>query len=320
MIISVDGKETTIKSEALEKIKEELHKQALSWTAGVTCGATAQLDGTYSRQGTACHSWVSTSFSRGYASDTFFVCTASTTKRSKGVCKPESLEAFKSWLVSDKSPFAKYVVNRDDEESLKDGFIIICDKGGASFAETLWVCKALRYGVEGAGALDVWKTLYDGGVNPILALAAATYIRTVRGASFGYTGLDYHSCVFGYRADIPVEGIIRGKVDKKATETYRLFSGSKSEKSISTSIFDDKMSSFCSTRKSSDGWGGFITEKGTQGEEFVKNILAFQKEYEAYVPEKERWNYGEPVGQGDEVCSPVVTAPTASTVFLDFDV
>src|SRR5690606_33543132 len=124
------------------------------------------------------------------------------------VCSVEAHEAIILWIASDDCPLSKYILNRDDKESLLNGgVIILCGEEGASVNEALWICKVLRYGVEGGQSLDVWYELVKAGVKPLLAHVVATYVRTIQGATFQYTGMYSHVSAFGNNYDAKKEDV-----------------------------------------------------------------------------------------------------------------
>lgn len=311
----VDVSETVLKA-----AKKKLHEKTKNWTGGVCDGAVLYLDGsevTYSH--TACHAWVTDAFRKAckigstfdftykaYPDDAkdFMVLTCH--KKSKSAASAEAMDAIILWLARE-SPFAKYVLNADDTDSLtNDGAIILCGPNGASLSEAMWMCKVLRYSTEGSRALDTWKTLYDGGVNPTLAVLVCTHISSVKGSTFGASEVCSHVRVFNYResADPDIYNLMRGESNPAAKDTSSLFNHGKS-KNAGKKVpgVSGKVRGFCKPFKKSDGWGGFIEGNGADATELVERVLKWQRELEETF----------------EMSQAAPAMPDSNTVYLELD-
>lgn len=300
--------------EVLSKCKEILVEESATWKEKVTRGYTLSLDGKEiaGRGYSACHAWVHHTYAErcfensgarygSYAQaykekyENFLTLTCHSKVRSKGICSVEAHEAIILWMASDECPFHQFVLNRDDEESLLNGgLIILCGPDGATLAQTMWMCKVLRYGVEASNALDTWLVLKKGGVNPLLALYVASQIRTLKGAEFGYTGFETHSTVFSDYGFNP-KGLLTGEAHPQATSTAEVF-GATTEAKASTVV-----KGFCAPYKKSDGWGGYVTGSGATADDLVKKVLEWQQSLEeSFKPKRNK-------------------APSKDAVFLELD-
>lgn len=281
----------------LEDAQNQLIEMSGTWKASVTRGIALDLVGNViagkSADGyyfSACHAWVGTTF-RLRNKDNFLILSCHSKVRSKGICSVEAHEAIILWMASDDCPFSKYVLNRGDKDSLLNGGIVIyCGKDGASENQALWMCKVLRYGVEGSQALDVWYYLYQNGVNALLALYIATYVRTVHGATFGYTGPEGHSAVFSggywgsYRAGATAKDCLIGKpYDKPANTTEVFWSGKDSKGGAKEANI---IKGFTAPMKKSDGWGGTVNAQGSGKETFLARVLEWQEKLQAEIDDE----------------------------------
>lgn len=322
-----------VSEKVLTEAKTKLADMTKTWTGGVCQGCCMDLEGKVVQPGhTACHSWVGYQFGfittgerYSYRWDTkykkdaepFLVLTCHSKKRSSA--SNEATDAIILWMASDESPFSQFILNRDDKESLtRDGAIILSGPGGASHSQVMWMCKVLRYTTEGSKALDVWHTLYKGGVNPVLAVLICTYISGIKGATFSAAAVSGHVSVFGgYGADpVDLPALMRFSFNDKADSTSSLFKLSETDRKALDPKFgkqksaDTKIKSFCKPFEKDDGWGGKIKGEGVDGPELVRRVLEWQEELGGWQ------------GAGFPVV-PVVEAPpplpTASTVYLDLD-
>ena len=254
----------------LTAAKKELADKTQAWVGGVCQGACLNLDGSIlTTAHTACHSWVTDAYRsacRGgkVASKVkdFMVLTCH--KKSKSAASKEAMDGIILWMARE-SPFAKYVLNADDTDSLtNDGAIILCGPNGASLTEAMWMCKVLRYSTEGSRALDTWKTLYDGGVNPMLAVLVCTHVASVKDAVFSASEVCNHVRVFNYleSPDPDIYNLMRGESNPRALDTSSLFIHRKTKNKNAGKKVDSvasKVKDFCKPFKKSDGWGGTIT-------------------------------------------------------------
>ena len=311
----VDVSDTVLKA-----AKKKLHERTKNWTNGVCDGAVLYLDDNEVTDAhTACHSWVTDAFRKACkigstfdftfqsypeGAKDFMVLTCH--KKAKSAASAEAMDAIILWLARE-SPFAKYVLNADDTDSLtNDGAIILCGPNGASLAEAMWMCKVLRYSTEGSRALDTWKTLYDGGVNPMLAVLICTHISSVKGSTFGASEVCSHVRVFNYResADPDIFNLLRGESNPGAKDTSSLFNHGKS-KNAGKKVpgVSSKVRGFCKPFKKSDGWGGFIEGNGADATELVERVLKWQRELEDTF----------------EMAQAAPAMPDSNTVYLELD-
>lgn len=323
-----------VSPDLLKAWKDELIQMSKTWTQEVTKGKTYYLDGKkVAASHGACHSWVGAAYRAAggkyavydrveeNAKKNFVVLSCHSKVRSKNVCSVEAHEAIIKWLASD-SPFSEYILNRDDEDSLLNGgVILLCGPDGLLQWQAYWVCKVLRYGVEGAKALDVWHALVKGGVNPLLAIYVASHIRSVKGAHFGYTGIEGHSTVFsGYEMQpSAIGGLIVGNLNDKPSGTSTVFKDPADVKiSINYAAGVAKVQGFCKPYKKSDGWGGFVTGNGADESELVARVLEWEEELKQQLPEKYLADYGtKKVYLPPKRPEPKM--PDSSTVFLEVD-
>lgn len=311
-----------VSDKVLTDAKKRLKDMNAKWTSGVCYGTCLDLDGKEMiTPHTACHSWVgyayakvrdprgsiySPSWSTTYPKDAkpFLVLSCHSKKRSKSVCSEEAMDAIILWMARE-SPFSEFVLNRDDQNSLLNGgVILLCGPGALTQAQSMWICKVLRYSTEGAKALDTWLTLYKGGVNPLLAVLVCSYVRTIKGATFGYTGTEGHSAVFGaYGGEPDVASLLEGKINPNATQTADVFRNdtkSKNGKIGKQAAPSVVIKGFCKPYEKDDGWGGKVKGEGADGPEFVKRVLEWQRDNEP------------------EAATPP-PMPTESTVYLELD-
>jgi hypothetical protein len=304
----------------MESVKAQLVEMSEKWDHGVTMGLAIAMDGEElnGRDYTACHAWLPHSYTNqcfvsGYGWDraykdtakNFLCLTAHSKLRSKGICKVSSHEAIILWLASDESPVSQFILNRDDRDSLLNGgAIILCGPDGATLSQAMWICKVLRYAVEGSQSLDTWHELYKAGVNPLLALVVATFVRKVTGATFGYTGPENHVSVFRVEYGTPnfpydPAEIMKGVFNPIATCTAEVFAAP--SKGCHLPLED-----FCRPIQVSDGWGGTADSVASSKVEFIERV----KQWEKSLQKKE----GPLV---DRVAKP--KRPTKNTVYLEVD-
>jgi hypothetical protein len=317
----------TLDPEAYKTIRSKLKSQREFWvesmsgSSGICYGGNISLKGTNWHQGHgACHAWIGrgfgwTAYGNQKAPESFLVLTCHSKK--KATCSAEACDEIIRWMASDKSPFGKYIVNGDDEESLmNDGAMIYCGgTDGATLNECMWICKVLRYSTEGSKSLDTWLALYKEGVNPLLALLVATNMASVKGATFGFNAVTSHVSVFrtgDYYSANPKGGpnllqLMAGEVNRKAASTGEVF-GRDSKLAVI-----DKCESFVRASEKDDGWGGKIKSTGAEKQDLVANVLKWQAEIGGPVS---------PVFPFLSSSPPVVVPPplpTKSTVFLEMD-
>lgn len=305
-----------VSPELLESSKEYLKEQSESWTTAACLGKTVTLDG---EDGplphTACHAWVGYTFAvhcfnkgmynympwnQKYHKNAvdFLTLNVMSKRRSKTVCTPEAVTFLSRWLAHE-SPFSEYVINRDDEESLEHGHILYCGPNGLNLTEAMWMCKVSRFCTEGGQAADTFMTLVKGGVDGMLAVYVASLVRSYKGASFGYTGVEHHSTVI-FPDNTSVLGYLKRDVNKTAGSTDALF-GKSADKHTRASVATIR--SFCKPFKKPDGWGGFVEGQGADRDTLVERVLEWQKELLGEKADKEL----------------ALKKPTKDTVFLEMD-
>jgi hypothetical protein len=284
-----------VSNKLLADAKEELKKYTAKWGGGLCYGTTWGLDGKmlYDGHG-ACHSWLTCGYALASGSTKtwnfsqsselpksakdFLFINCHSAKKSKA--SPEATKAALVWLARE-SPYAKYFLNADDDESLDDGAIILCGPNGATLTEAMWMAKFLRYGTEGAKALDSWYALYKAGVNPFLAAFVASHASVVKGSSFGYGSVTGHVQIFTGSPDY--KKLLAGDGDRYAASTWSMFgsSGSRTDGS-------NKVAGFCKPVKKSDGWGGTVDGAAADEKDFVQRVLEWQQELEGKAAAKDQ--------------------------------
>lgn len=310
---------TQVSAQVLADAKKKLNEMTATWTSGVCWGTCLDLEGkemiTPHR---TCHSWVGSAYATvrdnsksvfpypwntTYIKDAkqFLVLSCHSKKRSQNICSAEAMDAIILWMARE-SPFSEFVLNRDDDDSLLNGgVILLCGPGALTQAQSMWICKVLRYSTEGAKALDTWLELYKGGVNPLLAVLVCSYVRTIKGATFGFTGIHDHSTVFRtYSKEPDVASLLKGKINPNAVDTSSVFGGNdgrlKKRNGVPASVI---IKGFCKPMQKDDGWGGKIDTVVADGPEFVRRVLEWQHDVEGTT------------------APPAM--PSKNTVFLDLD-
>lgn len=314
-----------ISDKVLAVAKKRLIEETAKWAGGVCQGALLHMDGKDmdTRVYTACHAWVSHAFKLitkplkgdmyGYnwASDykagakPFLVLTC----HRKGSAKQESSDRLIRWLANE-SPFSEFVLNRDDDESLvKGGMVLLCGPGGLNNAQALWMCKVSRFTTEGNKAADVFADLVNGGVDGMLAVYVASYIRGESKGGYTFTGLEGHSTVIsgGYGKDAhgaDVVGMMNRKLNFKPISTMTVFETPKLDnraKALKDPVL--RIQGFTKAVAKDDGWGGKVQAAHVDAEALVANVKAWEAELQVLV-------------RGEEV-PPAM--PTADTVYLEVD-
>lgn len=311
----------------LKEAGEYLRKEAKGWKHGVCSGKCIYLDDpkkgglVYEALHTACHSWVTYSYGiacfgvRGFYGPwgqryvanarNFLTLTCHSRKRSKSICSPEASDFLIRWMARE-SPFSRFILNRDDDETLcEGGAILLCGPDGLTLPQAMWVCKVLRFTTEGSKAADTFMTLVKGGVDPMLAVLVASHVRSVKGAVFGYTGPEGHSTVFQYGDQTDVASLVSRKLNPVADSTSTVFSSTKKVKAEDHTPLTNpvaKIKSFCKPYSKPDGWGGYLTGEGAEGPDLVKHVLEWEREIKDCL-------------QPESPPAP----PDSSTVYLDLD-
>lgn len=318
-----------ISEKILEETKSKLIKGAEKWDKGV-CGGMV-LD---ARNGdllelshTACHSWVNYAYNEHcfeaprysmkwdypYKKDAknLLVLNYHNNKAYATDLVTSGASDFLIMWAARESPFSEFVLNRDDTDSiLKGGLILFCGPDGLRITEAMWLLKVIRFLTEGGGAANTFMHLVKGGVDPMLAIYVASYVRLVKGATFGFTGLEGHSTVIR-SGGTDLVGMIQRNYNKESEDTRTLFVTNKKTlpKGFNSAKFlenNKKIEGFCKPVLKSDGWGGVIQCNSSSAEDFLKKVLEWQKEFSNILPPK-------------EVAELSANHPDNTTIFLDMD-
>lgn len=272
-----------VTDEVMKDLKKSLHQMAISWDRGVCKGQPYTLTGEKFGDGIhgGCHAWVVWAYAlRGtetkgswdyrtkYSkkSENFVILNCHTAERA--TCGEESVLAILHWFAKE-SPFRKYFLNADDDESLKDGAILLCGPDGATLSEAMWIFKVLRYSTEGSKSLDVWNALYKAGVDPFLAILICTIVGSVEGTTFGVGGVRMHVEVF--RGCVSYKKLLKHEFDKQAEHTGAFFKGVEGD-------FTAKITGFCKPVQISDGWGGMTDSTSSAVPDFVDSVKEWEEQ------------------------------------------
>lgn len=328
-----------VSEKVLDDCKSWLIATSKAWTAGVCKGKTVYIDGKEEGKDiamghTACHSWVTSSFGKvclqskneeyywndwntPYSANArnFLTLNCHSKVRSKTVCSPEATDFLVLWMAKE-SPFSQFVLNRDDDRSLTEGgVILLCGPDGLTLSQAVWVCKVLRFITEGAKAADTFMTLVKGGVDPMLAVLVASHVRSIKGAVFGYTGVEGHSTVFSayyYQKNAePLLGLLTRTLNPKASNTTEVFQNPEGIKVPRLEKATDKIKSFCKPFKKSDGWGGYVQGVGADASDLVTRVLQWQAELGQLLPDYD--------ATFPPVLQPDPPMPDSNTVYLELD-
>lgn len=324
-----------VSPDLLAKSKEWLQKAAPAFRTCVCKGMATTLDkfGDFAGAHTACHSWVTSAFCKvaldkgdsyylqswdlPYTKNAkpFLVLNVYGRTRAKASKISEKDSDFLVRWMAHESPFSEFILNRDDDETLcEGGVILLCGPGGLTLPQSMWVCKVLRFITEGDKAAQVFRTLVEGGVDGMLAVYIASHIRAVKGAVFGYSGVYPHMSVVGggYNADaykeLPI-GMFQRRIKKNAKSSADVFEADPASYPRGFKIVDPatKVKGFCKPFKKPDGWGGFVEGEGVTDKEIIERALEWQRELSVCL-------------RPEEVPpEPVVKMPDSSTVYLDLD-
>lgn len=296
-----------IAEEAYDKCLKALEKANENWHAGISWGAVRSTKGNDVgiAASSACHAWVNAAYrqlmggvdGRAVRKGASNFIIANCYKPAMRTCSVEAAEAFVMWLAT-KSPFVQYILNREDEDSLKNqGVILYCGPDGLCHTECLWVCKSMRYAIESGQAMDAWYAAYKGGVHPMIALAAAQHFRqiqqTPKGKVFKYFEAQItHNSVFYYLDKKHVPELLASKPFKFSAAAATLFTDNgKYKRNNDYGAYESELKDFLATNKSfsfDDGWGGKIKVNGVPEEELVKMLLEFQHQGEGLLPTHEK--------------------------------
>lgn len=289
---------TNIVSEkVLDKAKKWLLEKSKTWRTECTRGQAWSTDGKYleGKGYNVCHAWVQQAHNDLYGTDRygdynskisknekehFLVLTCHSKTRTKSNISSEAHDAFILWLAGPTSPFSKYILNRDDPESLCNGgaVILVGPQSGASLAEAMWICKVLRYPTENGCSLEVWYGLYRAGVDPILAIAVCgLYGKKKNDNYYVKDGGNGHCLVFNYYGyGIPVSCILSNKPPETNASNTRLVLGSR-EECKDWAALNKELDLLNKTTTVSDGWGGKQTFRGSYLGDIIKTVLETQK-------------------------------------------
>lgn len=288
-----------ISPEFIDELKRELKRETTEvWGGGICHGRVYHIpaEGTELRRAadthSACHSWVTSAFS----SMCYAKAVYSTSKWDQPYRKDaknfvvlncvrnhkdnEAVDSLVKWMARE-SPFSEFILNRDDDESLKYGVLLLCGPDGLNCGQANWVCKVLRFPTEGGKAVDTFHTLIKGGVTPMLAVYVASYIRGFSNNKFKFTGTESHMAVFGkssYRFGKnrydDIRAIVEAKMNPNPASTFDLFGGYDGQKEDPSQIIPN----FCKPMLMADGWGGTVKAEGATPDQLVQQVLKWQTE------------------------------------------
>ena len=140
----------------------------------------------------------------------------------------------------------------------------------------------------------------------------SSYVRSILpGAVFGYTGLENHSTVVD--TDTDIVGMMQRNLNPNASSSQDVFirdksimpKGFKADTAGSTTV-----KNFCKPMKKSDGWGGFVDSKGSNGDAFIASTLAWQDQFKDCI---------QPSTFTLVPKTLPVSVPDLNTVYLDLD-
>ena len=315
-----------VSDEAITIAKDYLKLQVRSWEGNIAKGSYMELgDNPTVRDNHyfACHAWVATAYrnmvgtntwcgKQGYSksAENFLVLSCVSVKRVRTHQDEEAFKRFVLWVARD-TTLSKYVLNRDDEESLFEGGVILyCGPDGLSHAQAMWLCKALRLHIELGGTAKTWADLVDNGVHPMVAFFCCSSFSKKTGRdnyTFNLGWLDHPDVVS--RSD--VVGMVLGHLNKDTSETHNVFSRPKAL-SFADKRFDlvelrRKWIGFSKPVKKPDGWGGFVeTVEGLSTDKFIGTIREMNDEI---LQEASKYSTGEVV----------LPLPDRNTIFLEVD-
>lgn len=258
----------TVTKEALEAGMKYTEEAPKIWTHGVCAGVIFNKEGKETRHpksGDICHYWVRPEEGGGYGrradpNTTELICSATSEKRRANGSIDEE---FMKYILHG-NPLGQFVINRDDLSSIKHGAILI-DAKDAGYERTLWLCKVFRYMVEETDRPRLWYNLVNRGVEPLMALIAASVYRESLIPSTYTT----HCSVFDNpkKEDDLVEAYKKehkprdsGIYDAELCRNeYNVFYGNK----IGWSVVSGNLFKAMDVRqeKVPDGWGGFTYKK-----------------------------------------------------------
>jgi len=285
----LETSDIVVPEDVLKKLKEDLKKKTEQWSVGICAGLIRDIEGhdTHNHTHTACHSWLTGAFynyaPRPEKGLPFFALNCYKFERSG--CSKSAHKAAILWLAQE-SCFSRYIVNRDDVDSLtNDGAIILCGPGGASQNEALWICKFMRHATEGQQSLNTWEVLYKGGVNPYFAVWLCSYLATSKNKLYNNYPVTGHTKVFDYfnlRSYPDFTKLLKGEANHIAGSTHSVFGEivPKDPYKADPNHPLTRISNFCTPFVKSDGWGGTIQYTGISEKDLIKEALLWQAELE----------------------------------------
>lgn len=322
-----------VSDKILKAAKAKLVGITKNWDKGVCNGAVCYIDDDLTEitlAHTACHAWLSMAYGRacfgierGYSLGDW---TQKYTEKSKnflalschrkGSVTQEESDFLIKWMARE-SPFSEFILNRDDDESLtKGGVIMLCGPDGLGVSQAMWVAKVLRFTTEGGLAARTFKELVEGGVDAMLAVYVASFVRGEKAGKYVFTGVEGHSTVIGtpnyaHRMQTDLLGMIERNFKPRAPDTMSLFVRSQNVKAPRNRAPDsgaaEKISGFCKPFVRDDGWGGKITGNGASGPDLVRQVKEWEHELKACLP----------CNDVEEQVPPPM--PDSNTVYLELD-
>lgn len=324
-----------VSAEIIDQCKKWLKKESDLWTTAVCRGTTTRLDKwqEMAQPHTACHSWLTYAFGHVYrerhgggywggtldynnyieGAEPFLAMTCHSKVRAKyAACTPEACDFLVRWMANE-SPFSEFILNRDDDKSLTEGgVILLCGPGGLNLQQAMWVFKVLRFVTEGANAPDTFMKLVQGGVDGMLAVYVASHIRSLKGATFGYTGPYGHMSVVGSGGynEADVIGMFQRNLNPTPNNTASVFIMDKDKIPPRFNVpktYEPIVRDFCKPFQKPDGWGGFVNGEGADTTALVERTLAWQAELQVCL------------SGANPKSAPVPKMPDSNTVYLDLD-
>lgn len=320
-----------VSKELLDTFKRHLSVMTADWDedgGGVCHGSVNWIDG--DRAGTeitashkACHAWMTRAYAHAcyhphdprkagqyYLQDwgaPFHPAAINFVTLSchrHGTATQEASDFLIRWLGRE-SPFSRYVLNRDDDESLLNGMILLCGPDGLRLSEAMWMCKVSRFTTEGNRAANVFMDLVKGGVDGMLAIYVASMIRGEANGGYTFLGIEGHSTVVR-PGGTDLIGMMERKVNFKAPNTQSVFAASKIARGVKLDAInntDGRIRDFCKPIVKDDGWGGKVKSNAVAPDILVKHVLDWEKDLQVLV-------------RREEV---PLAMPTNETVYLELD-
>lgn len=282
-----DGWDASVLDKAAQWLKSTGDKAYSSRCKGVVWDAKGLI---FVGGHDACHSWVSSAwyklnFNSKEKDKGFLILNCyNHTKNKESTLSEEAHNAWIDWLCSDEMPLSKYVLNKHDTETIRNGGVIISCKrnGGITEGQSMWFCKAMRTAWEDSTVVKTWYELVSKhNIHPLFAYLVSDCVHIESGKYVVPFTSNTHASVWCYKT---------GEYNLENLFSYEL---SNSKDSTSSATWDSEGSGFPSsgyripfqskctkTVKKDDGWGFFSeTQKACTLDEFVAWLHEVQDEY-----------------------------------------